>query len=733
MLKSRLQILAIGFLAAMLMLMARLVQLQVVRADHYRAAAEQAIVLAPKPLPFVRGSIVDRLGEILVSDRACWDLRIDYQAIAAERGGQTAALRTMIKRLKRDRAYPHLNTREDLAAAFHEDMRRMWGDIAWFNSAAGIGLTVDFRELADEILAKVGRIRQAVAARRGFDAPVAEESLAHTLIPGLTHQQQIRAREIFSRYPWVYLEASSSREFAANTTPMAHLLGRMAKVSPEDLAADPDLDNPFSRYQADDLRGSSGVEWLAESTLRGRRGRITLERDGTIVEEIAAEDGADARLTIHAELQRRLYDVLAATVAAHPESSGGAIVVLDVASRDALALVSYPSYDPAEFSQRFPSLRDDTDRLPLLFRAVSSRYAPGSTIKPLVCLAGLLHGVIGLHTQEHCSGYLFPEMRDRWRCWEVQGTGTRKAHGDVDVVAALIGSCNIFMYRLGERLGIDRLCGAFDMAGIGRSTGIGFREEDVGINPTPSWLMSNLRRTATPGMPRQYAMGQGEIAMTPLQVANLMATYASGRWQPVRLTLHGPTSPAWKLPGSPDQWRAIRQAVYGVTNDPDGTAWKYAHFTQDGYVLAGKTGSATAHPWPTSYRIPYQDEAGESHVAIVREGAIGPALARFEEENPTAVVDREGVEVASRWPPSGPESGENHSHAWFGGYLQPIGPSGLPDFSREPKIAFAVLVEFGGSGGQTSGPLAKQVAAVLLATLGSTLDGSRSRDEVDPP
>lgn len=733
MLKTRLHLLAAGFLAVMLVLAARLAQLQAARADYYRAAAEQAIALAPKALPFVRGSIVDRFGETLVSDRACWDLRIDYQAIAADRGGDSAAMRMLVRRLKRDGIYPHLRTRDELAGAFHEDMRRMWGDLTWFNSAAAIGSAVDFRDAADAIRERVGRIRQAVAARRGFDAPVAEEGLAHTLIADLSHEQQIRAREIFERYPWIHIEASSSREFAPGVTPFAHLLGRMAKVDAEDMAADSQIDNPFARYQADDLRGSSGVEWLAESTLRGRRGRLTLERDGSVLEHIVAEDGADARLTIHAGLQKRLYGLLEQAVAANSESSGGAIVILDVQTREALALVSYPSYDPAKFSRQFDTLRDDTDRLPLLFRAVGTRYAPGSTIKPLACLAGLIHGVIDLDSRENCTGYLFPDVRDRWRCWEVHGTGIRKAHGDVDLVAALTGSCNIFMYRLGERLGIDRLCGVFDMAGIGRGTGIGLREEDTGINPTPSWLMSNLGRSVTPGIPRQYAMGQGEVAMTPLQVANMMATYASGRWRPVQLLRDATPPPDWRLPGRQEHWQAIRRAIYGVTNDPEGTAYKYAHFAQDGYVLAGKTGSATAHPWPTAYMIPYRDEHGQPRSAIVREGAVGPALARFAAEYPEATIDREGVEVASRWPPAGPDSGENHSHAWFGGYLQPVYADGQPDFAREPRVAFAVLIEFGGSGGQTSGPLARQVAAELLATLGSALDPDHSRSEVAGP
>jgi cell division protein FtsI/penicillin-binding protein 2 len=421
--------------------------------------------------------------------------------------------------------------------------------------------------------------------------------------------------------------------------------------------------------------------------------------------------------------------------------------------------VSYPAYDPNAFDKLYSELREDVDHMPLLFRAVATRYAPGSTIKPLTCLAGMINGAIGVDSREVCTGYLHEEVRDAWRCWQIHGTDLRKAHGSIDVVGALTGSCNVFMYRLGDRLGVDRLCSAFDMVGIGRTTGVGLREEVTGINPTPSWLMSELSRSVVPGMARNYSIGQGEIAATPLQIANLMATYASGKWKPVRLldpiqnrdgegavltnnedfdplapdpaagpkstsdnrqstfgaenTLGDP-SPEWRLPGTSEQWLAIRRGICGVTNDPDGTAYKYAHFEQDGWTLCGKTGSATAHPWPTSYRVPFTDTAGHNSYAIVREGAAELAIARFQAENPDATVDLSRVEVASRWPPHPPEDGENHSHAWFGAYLQPLGADGQPDYSQQPKFAFAVLVEFGGSGGQVSGPLAKQVAAELL-------------------
>jgi len=495
-------------------------------------------------------------------------------------------------------------------------------------------------------------------------------------------------------------------------------------VTAADIENDPAADDPFACYRGDEDRGISGVEWAGESVLRGRRGQIVLDRDGNTIlsEMIEAQNGRDAALTIDAELQRRLYRLLGETVEHIPESSGGAIVVLDVASREVLALVSYPGYDPNGFDAQYAALRDDTVRLPLRFRAVANRYAPGSTIKPLACLTGLASGVIDLSSRETCTGYLFEEYRDRWRCWQMHGTSARKAHGSVDVVEALTGSCNVFMYRLGERIGVDGLCSAFDMVGIGRSTGIGLREETWGINPTPSWLQTYKTLRATPGMARLYAIGQGELSMTPLQVANLMATYASGTYREVTLIDMGEEKPAWTLPGTPAMWQAVRRGMYGVVNDPQGTAYHQAHFEHERYVLVGKTGSATAHPMPTAYRATFVDAAGQERVEVVPAGSRSEAIERFERLYPAATFDPDAVVVASKWPTGPPESGDNHSHAWFGGYLQARAPSGEPDWSRRPRIAFSALVEFGGSGGRTSGPLAKQIAATVLEVFGEELE-----------
>jgi len=730
MFEKRLRILLCVLALAALVLLGRLGQLQIVHADYYRQRAERSLILTPTQLPFVRGSIRDRNGEVLVSDEPCWELTIDYGVIAAVCEEFPSAILREINRWKRAGRYPKTDHDEQVQAVFREEIAAMWEELSALTARSPEPQSAFvLRRRAREIYDRITGIRAAVALRRGFDAPVSEEGQPHAVLTGLDADQQITAREMFARYPWVHVEASSVRRFAVDAEPFAHVLGRMGRIDPDDVASDPEANDPFAEYRADERLGTSGVEYAAERRLRGRRGQITLDRDNTVIEDIEAEHGKDVTLTIHGPLQRRLYRLLGNAVHEHRASSGGAIVVLDVRTRNVLALVSYPSYDPSLFEELYTELRDDTDRLPLLFRAVSCRYPPGSTIKPLVCLAGLMNGRITPDSRENCTGYLSEENREAWRCWEVRGTSTRKAHGSINLVEALTGSCNIFMYRLGERLGVDRLCNTFDMAGVGRGSGIGLREDAAGINPTPGWLMANKHQSVAPGTARLFAIGQGELAMTPVQVANMMATYASGRYRPVTLIDTATPSPEWKLPATNDHWLAIRRGIYGVVNDPEGTAHKYVHFENDRFALCGKTGSATAHPWPTSYRVPYVDEFGVKGVIVVREGAKEPAIERFRREHPLWKFDPARVEVATRWPPDPSPDGDNYSHAWFAAFLQPLDAHRQPNWARGAPIAFAVLIEFGGSGAQTSGPLATQVAAEVLDVLDGQLDSGRL-DEV---
>ncbi|MHC5111717.1 MAG: penicillin-binding transpeptidase domain-containing protein [Planctomycetota bacterium] len=718
MFEQRLRILLVCCALAVLVVVGRLFQIQVVQASYYRDRAHRALMLRPEQLPFIRGSILDRTGEILVSDEASWDICMDFDAIAASIDPQsmiTPEFLTKLKRWYRAGEGDPDEIRQRLTATFATEIKVMWDFLATLDIGESTPSSRAIRDKAHKLHDRIKAVRSYLARVRGFDDPIREEKQAHAVLPGLTADAQIYARERISRFPWLHVRDASSRTFAPDTESFAHVLGRMGRAQAAHLVEDPDRDDKHRRYLADEPIGIMGIEKTGERMLRGRRGQIRFDRDGNILAEHSFEPmhGHDVRLTIHAPLQRKLFAALRDRVNRIPDSPGGAIVVIDVTNREILALVSYPSYDPELFNEDYEELSRDSVGLPLTFRAAACAYAPGSTIKPLVCLEGLTSGVINMDTHETCTGYLFEEVRNAWRCWPIAGSGQRMRHGTVSVVEALKGSCNIFMYRLGDRLGVDRICGAFDMVGIGRTTGTGLIEESEGLNPDRAWLERNARYGITPGKARHFAMGQAEILMTPMQVANVMATYADGRYQQLSIVQSNVTRPAWDLPCAPKHLLAIKTGMYQVVNASDGTAFKTAFLDDPRWAICGKTGSATVSARPSMYRIPFIDE-GEDRVARIPATSRKEATDKFLWDHPRATFDPGDIKVVEEWPARPPDDGGGHSHAWFGAFLQRVDASGRPLWSETPRYAFSVLVEFGGSGGRTSGPLAKQVASTLI-------------------
>lgn len=684
MFERRLKTILVCFVVAMGVVVLRLIDLQVVNADIYREQAERALLTPPKTLDFVRGRILDRFGTVLASDQPCWQVSVAYDILAS------------------DAEYIP------------------WSELAEF----GGEIVETLLDRRDVIVRRVRRWRRVSSERRGYDLPIREELLAHPILTGLDDQQQIDARETFGGYDGIRVEHSSHRVYAPSAS-LGHILGQLGAVGADLIHDDVHADDPLARYLSTDRAGVSGVEFAAESVLRGRRGRMRYNRRGEIVEHEPPMDGSDVSLALRLDLQDSLYELLGEMVYQKaPLAPGASLVVLHVPTREALAMVSYPGYDDNDFRRRYREMRDDTIHTPLRFRAVANSYEPGSIVKPLTCLAALGAGVITTETTFHCDGYFLEDDHDRLRCWQIAGTKTRKAHGDVNVSAAISGSCNVFMYHLGELLGADRLCDYFDRAGFGRASGIGLREESRGINPTPGWLMRYRNVTAGLGHARNFAIGQGELSVTPVQAANLMATYANGVSRAVTLIRGGSPSASTNIPAAPDHWKAVRDGVFRVTNDRTGTAYRTAHWTNGRYALCGKTGSATTHPKPTAYRIRYDDGSGKVQYAVLPGKVRKFAIEDFRRDHPDATFDpRTDVRVESVWPPPlPPDIEDKYSHAWFAGYLQRIDADGQPVCGEHPPIAFALVVEYGGSGGRTSGPIAREVARVICETLGDDLD-----------
>ena len=313
----------------------------------------------------------------------------------------------------------------------------------------------------------------------------------------------------------------------------SHILGQTGPIYAEEWE-----DYKEQGYDMNAIVGKSGCEAAFESYLRGQDGvKVVVEdKDGVIVNEYMKVEpvaGQDVYLTIDINLQIAAEEALLENIQfiqsaySNEECRTGAIVAMDPNSGELLALASYPTYDLVTYNQDYASLSTDTD-LPLLNRALSGTYAPGSTFKPLMTVAALQEGVITPSTELECDGVYTYYQSYQPACWIYNSeTSAVKRHGWLTARGALEVSCNCYFYEVGRRLGIDRMNRYSTLAGLGEPTGIELGEQ-VGALAGPAY------RGAVHGMEWQAtdtiaaAIGQSDNAFTPLQLGVATSTLVNG-------------------------------------------------------------------------------------------------------------------------------------------------------------------------------------------------------------
>ena len=318
----------------------------------------------------------------------------------------------------------------------------------------------------------------------------------------------------------------------AYTTPglATHILGRTGQISSDEYQK-----NKQNGYGINDTIGKQGIERWAEKYLRGKDG-VTgtyTEIDGKTVELSEGQEpvpGNYVMLTIDYDIQATLEKSLENTIKAiGGDCNAGGAVVLDVNTGDTLAIASYPTYDMTTFDEDYSKIVQNESN-PMLNRAVSGLYSPGSTFKPLTAIAGIQSGVVT--TKEHitCTG-IYDYYKDyQPSCWiwsEYNST-----HGAQDVTHAIENSCNVYFYELGRRLGIDRLDEYAKKFGLGEYTGIELTEETAGHMASPEYKKQAVVNVTDSdwfgGDTLQAAIGQSYSLFTPVQLANYCATIANG-------------------------------------------------------------------------------------------------------------------------------------------------------------------------------------------------------------
>ncbi len=368
---------------------------------------------------------------------------------------------------------------------------------------------------------------------------------------------------------------------------MAHLIGYVGEVS-EDMLNQ----QQFELYNPGDVVGKSGVEFQYNNLLMGQNGsrQALVDSHGREVGrrgETEAVPGKPLKLTVDIDLQIAAEQAL--------EGKNGAVVAMDPHTGEILAMASGPTFDPNDFAvhvsrDQWNKLLTDPDK-PLLNKAIQAQLAPGSTFKIIMSVAGWQENIAQtLHV--NCTGGAEFYGR-RFGCWVKGG------HGPVDLEKAIYQSCDVFFYTLAEKLGIERIAKYATDLGLGQKTGIDLPNEVSGVIPSEEWKWKNFKQKWFAGETISVGIGQGAIAITPVQLLRAISAISMGGKMVVPHVINPTDVPAGyveaehftevkMVPIDPNGWNFITDAMSRVLL-PEGTA-PSAHVP--GIDIAGKTGSA---------------------------------------------------------------------------------------------------------------------------------------------
>jgi penicillin-binding protein 2 len=476
----------------------------------------------------------------------------------------------------------------------------------------------------------------------------------------LTEEEIAKVAVELHNYPAVSVDAKLVRSYPMGA-PFAHVIGYVARINEKELGK---VD--ATNYQATNHIGKLGVEKYYETSLHGKVGLQQIEADARgrvlkVIDRVPPVPGKDLTLSLDSRLQKEASHLL--------DGRRGAIVAIEPETGGILSLVSEPSFDPNLFvlgidHKSYAELRDSKAK-PLFNRALKGQYPPGSTIKPMLGIAGVESGVVDWNFSIRDYGTYQLKNDDRiYRDWKKGG------HGRVNLHSSVVQSCDVYFYELGFRLGVDRMSEFLAKFGFGELTSLDISEARKGLLPTRSWKRGARGLPWFPGDSLNMSLGQGYMLVTPLQLAAATAIFANkGKWVRPRLMVNGQfdevtnklEKDALEAEGKniklndEENWNRMFKAMEDVMHSSTGTARSSGYKSK--YKIAGKTGTAQV---------------------------VG--IAQDEEYDETKL---------SEW---------HRDHAWFMGFA-PL---------DDPKIAVAVLVENGGGGSKSAAPLARKIMDAYL-------------------
>ena len=493
---------------------------------------------------------------------------------------------------------------------------------------------------------------------------VREQALAPRMVAlNVTQQAAAYISEHPSLFEGVEVRAEPIRQYPQGAL-AAHVVGYAGEVSEEQIADS----NSTNGYQYGDIVGKAGAEAQFEKVLQGDRGQRLVEVDAQgraqrVIQNADPTPGHDVELTIDSKVQKVTEQALLTALddahkAKFPAAHAGAAVAVDVHTGAVIAMASVPTYDPSLFlssisSKQWASLTATDSYYPLNNRAITGLYPAASTFKVMTALSALHGGQITPNTTVDCTGH-WTEMGKQWAkwCWDHYG------HGPEELYGAIRDSCDFYFYHVGYLLyksGGEKLQKTARLFGFGEQSGIDLPGELSGRVPDPAWKTSYFQNYPemqgwNPGDTVNMAIGQGDLLVTPLQLADCYAGIANGGKV---MTPH------------------ILKQVLGSDGKPVLTYQPKVAFS-------------------THYSASELATIRSALLAVTTTGTGKGAFSGF----PVEVAGKTGTaQVAGK-----------DDYAWFVGFAP----------ANNPKYAVAVMIEQGGHGGSIAGPAARQIFASLL-------------------
>ena len=454
----------------------------------------------------------------------------------------------------------------------------------------------------------------------------------------------------------------------------SHIIGYVSEVSVKDL----EQSKLLREINIPGLKtGKIGIEKNFNDSMIGTPGlqRFEVNAFGKRIKELKLINGIkgrDYRTTLDQEVQKYTSEVM--------EENSGSVCVMDIYTGDIVAMVSNPTFDANKFVHGISSSEwqelIEHKRKPLINKSVSGLYPPGSIIKPIVALSALENEVISSKLVIKCTGSI-EFYGQKYHCWK------KKGHGFMNLRNALKQSCDTYFYEVARRLGIDRLSVTAQQFGLGKKVLDFLNEEKPGVVPNTQWKLKNIGQNWYLGETIISGIGQGYFQTTPIQLCVMMAQLANGgykikpRISDDKYALR-PTINAWrreflikknnldlpninleKLYKNKENIKLILDALYGATNEPQGTSYK-SRLTKPEYIYAGKTGTSQVR-------------------------SISAEQRRLELKNKDLPY-------------------EFRDHALFAGFAP----------YQKPRYAISVVIEHGGAGSSGAAPIAKKVLKKVL-------------------